>query len=619
MTTKDHGFEINTTLTQGSISAPGKPGELKTTDRLTTEVKVESEWGMGFLRACVWVVRVMLPVALVGGCTNDQPVVPGEETTGGGDGSSGMASTGALDTSGGATGGATEDTGIAASGSESDDTGIEPGCGNGIVEAGETCDEQGQTPACDEDCTPAACGDGLVNVAAGEECDDGGASETCMDCSLIECGDGVTNVTAGEACDDAGESATCNIDCSPAACGDGIANVTAGEGCDEAGETSSCNSDCSLSVCGDGIMNVTAGEACDDAGPSAACDDDCTSVACGDALANVPAGESCDGADLAGGTCEAQGFGAGALTCDEGCAYITSDCAPFVPVLGLSFSPIKQFDFSWAAAMNAEYYQLLESVAPGDPYAQLGGDLVGTSVSFEMPLHLRFGASYVLRACNAIGCTDSAAVDVVGSMAEAVGYFKASNTGAYDELGTAVALSEDGNTLVVSARREASNATGIGGDQANNSVLSAGAVYVFVRDKPGVWSQQAYIKASNTGVGDRFGDIVALSSDGNTLAVGAYREGSNATGIGGDQADNSAGYAGAVYVFVRDDAEVWSQQAYVKASNTAADDLFGHGVALSGNGNVLAVGAVREDGDATGIGGDQDSDAILDSGAVYLY
>jgi hypothetical protein len=42
---------------------------------------------------------------------------------------------------------------------------------------------------------------------------------------------------------------------------------------------------------------------------------------------------------------------------------------------------------------------------------------------------------------------------------------------------------------------------------------------------------------------------VALSGDGNTLAVGANGEDSNATGIGGDQVDNSAPFAGAVYLY----------------------------------------------------------------------
>ena len=129
----------------------------------------------------------------------------------------------------------------------------------------------------------------------------------------------------------------------------------------------------------------------------------------------------------------------------------------------------------------------------------------------------------------------------------------------------------------------------------------SGAVYVFTRDAAGVWSQQAYLKASNTDAGDRFGRSIALSGD--TLVVGADTEGSNATGIDGDQNNNSAAVAGAVYVFTRDGAGVWSQQAYIKPSNTDAGDRFGFSVALSGD--TLVVGAIYEDGAATGINGVQ--------------
>ena len=115
----------------------------------------------------------------------------------------------------------------------------------------------------------------------------------------------------------------------------------------------------------------------------------------------------------------------------------------------------------------------------------------------------------------------------------------------------------------------------------------------------GVWSQQAYLKASNTGAGDGFGYSVALAGD--TLAVGAPFEGSNATGVNGNQADNSAP-SGAVYVFTRTGG-VWTQQAYLKASNTDASDEFGIAVALVGE--TLAVGAWDEDSNATGVNGNQ--------------
>src|SRR5258705_610793 len=108
-------------------------------------------------------------------------------------------------------------------------------------------------------------------------------------------------------------------------------------------------------------------------------------------------------------------------------------------------------------------------------------------------------------------------------------YVKASNTDAADNFGTTIALSADGSTLAIGAPFEASSATGINGQDNNNS-SGSGAVYVFTR-AGATWSQQAYIKASNTGPRDQFGKSVALSSDGSTLVVGAPEEESNATGV----------------------------------------------------------------------------------------
>jgi len=79
------------------------------------------------------------------------------------------------------------------------------------------------------------------------------------------------------------------------------------------------------------------------------------------------------------------------------------------------------------------------------------------------------------------------------------------------------------------------------------------------------------VKASNTEAFDSFGSSVALSSDGNTLAVGASQESSALTGVisgavNEATAGNAAFQAGAVYIFARS-GTTWSQQSYVKASN----------------------------------------------------
>ncbi len=143
-------------------------------------------------------------------------------------------------------------------------------------------------------------------------------------------------------------------------------------------------------------------------------------------------------------------------------------------------------------------------------------------------------------------------------------YLKASNTGAGDQYGTAVAIS--GDTIAVSAPLEDSNATGINGSQSNNSALSSGAVYIFVRS--GYWVQQAYIKSSNSQLGDNFGSSIAL--DGDTLVVGASGEDSNATGINGNGANNSSSESGAA-LYLYQKFRVWTQQAYLKPANTECE------------------------------------------------
>lgn len=207
-------------------------------------------------------------------------------------------------------------------------------------------------------------------------------------------------------------------------------------------------------------------------------------------------------------------------------------------------------------------------------------------------------------------------------------FLKASNTGAGDHFGSAVALA--GDTLVVSADQEASGATGVNGDQSNNSAPNAGAVYVFVRSG-GSWSQQAYLKASNTGGGDLFGTSVAISGD--TVVVGASGEDSDAVGVNapvgtggcaegnagcqpGTQSSNASSWAGAAYVFVRT-GSTWSQQAYLKASNSDASDQFGATVALSGD--TVVVGAPIEASMATGVDGYQDNECAPGSGAAYVF
>lgn len=201
-------------------------------------------------------------------------------------------------------------------------------------------------------------------------------------------------------------------------------------------------------------------------------------------------------------------------------------------------------------------------------------------------------------------------------------YIKSSNATSSDAFGSSMSLSDDGNTLAVGASGDQSEGQGTTSIiDTNGLATNSGAVYVFARDGLGRWSQQAFIKASNAERSDLF-HKVALSGDGLTLAVGAVLEDSGQSGVvlgNGIQAsiNNNMLDTGAVYMFILDEqANTWSQEAYIKASNTGPEDHFGSELSLTRNGNTLAVVADREDG---GIRADQSDNSSSNFGAVYIF
>ena len=220
--------------------------------------------------------------------------------------------------------------------------------------------------------------------------------------------------------------------------------------------------------------------------------------------------------------------------------------------------------------------------------------------------------------CTGIdGSGNPSSTVIIPNESQDITYIKASNTEINDYFGTSVSINGDGTLLAVGAYQESSNATGINGDQTNNTASKSGAVYIFSRSGT-TWTQEAYIKASNTEANDYFGRSLHLSNDGTRLVVGASAEDSNATGINGDETNNSASSSGAVYVFTRS-GTTWAQEAYIKASNTGSGDSFGYSVFLSSDASRLVVGSIGEDSNATGINGDETNNSASSSGAVYVF
>lgn len=283
-----------------------------------------------------------------------------------------------------------------------------------------------------------------------------------------------------------------------------------------------------------------------DCGPGLVCEDELCGgpgfqQVCGNLL--VETGESCDD---------------GNEDNNDGC---TSTCLLSAPTL--TFHQVKTFNFQWSEVRGAEWYELYERVDEEGLFVRVGGRIEGLSVQLTVPLHLRANASYKYLACRSKqgtdSCIESAEVGVSPNMLDAIGHFTGWNSYYGSSLGFSIKLSGDGNTLAMGAPGE-DNGTGV--------------VYISTRESDGSWVQQGYIYASDGDAGDEFGYSLSLSSDGDTLAVGAP---SPHVAVGG----------GAFYIFTRE-GDTWALQDSVKAPTISVFN-FGTKVALSGTGNTLAV------------------------------
>lgn len=242
----------------------------------------------------------------------------------------------------------------------------------------------------------------------------------------------------------------------------------------------------------------------------------------------------------------------------------------------LEFRQVKTIHLAWSSVPGAVSYRVLEATDDTSPMVEVESEAAIDEPGFDhvVPLWKRAQARYAVKACNAVGCSESSPevkVSFAGVLNNAVGYLKASNSGGGDRFGSAVALSEDGNTLVVGAADEDSS-----GEPSSNSVSGSGAAYVLVR-RGSTWQQVQYLKSETPFNNARFGATLGASADGLTLVVGApYDE-----------------QTGSVYVFEKTQ-DTWTQKAKLRASNPHINDEFGASVALSADGNALIVGAPGE-------------------------
>jgi hypothetical protein len=264
---------------------------------------------------------------------------------------------------------------------------------------------------------------------------------------------------------------------------------------------------------------------------------------------------------------------------------------------------LKELVFDWEPVPGAVIYRVLRKSTdnPREYFAPIDEiRLRRTRAAIPISVHQQLWNTtrYIILACNLAGCSRSAEVFPRDLMLDTIGYFKASNTDANDRFGTQVAMSANGTTLAVSARGESSNATGVNGNQADNSAASSGAVYVFRRTGRS-WAQEAYLKAPVSEPGAQFGSSsvarqrnLSISADGATLAVGAP-----------GQSHAGLARAGVVYVFKRGADNLWGPHLELTAPPARANDQFGYSLDLSSDGSTLRASSMQpfvDDGEPEG-------------------
>jgi len=190
-----------------------------------------------------------------------------------------------------------------------------------------------------------------------------------------------------------------------------------------------------------------------------------------------------------------------------------------------------------------------------------------------------------------------------------------------DRFGSSLALTDDGNTLVIGCFKEDQDGSNTGG------------VYVFTRSGS-TWSFQQRLQSNPVITNSEFGNErhgVGISGDGNYIVVGAGGSnkshvfnlsggtwsqqailtpsggspGTNAPSVDISQSgdtvivgvplsDGEASNAGAAYVFTRS-GSTWTQEARLNHSTAASNDYFGWDVGISNDGNTAIVSAYADD------------------------
>lgn len=246
---------------------------------------------------------------------------------------------------------------------------------------------------------------------------------------------------------------------------------------------------------------------------------------------------------------------------------------PPAPSITGAASGIKELSFAWQPIPQATRFELWFRATPGSPWGKYTETPGGrTSVRINVSVHLLDWrvARYQVRACDASGCSLSNEVGVPGEALTAIGYLKPNAAGNHRGFGGALAVSADGRTLAA-----------LTGETIGARTNSA-AIHVYRKTTAtSGWQRESRLlpNAVQSGTLQPNGSPIALSADGNVLAVGLSAE--DALG------PNTPEDTGAVYLFRRSGSSWRLAQKLLGALHY--QDRFGSTVDLDDAGRTLVV------------------------------
>jgi hypothetical protein len=250
-------------------------------------------------------------------------------------------------------------------------------------------------------------------------------------------------------------------------------------------------------------------------------------------------------------------------------ASVAFAAPPPAPAIDVHASNIKQLEFNWTPVTQVNRYELWFKANDGAAwvkYAETPAQRPRFRIGVSVHLLDWRQARYYVKACNPSGCSSSNQVGVDGEALAAMGFVKPSTAGERKFFGIALGLSADGNTMAVLASDTAGAIDGVA------------TVYVYRKSSSG-WAREARLHPSvlqRGTTGNFYGDNLAISGDGNVIALGLWNENVNGVEM-----------SGAVYLFRRSGSS-WRQSQRLIGANVI-DDQYGFMVELDDAGRTLVV------------------------------